>query len=192
MPLERAMQPTACQWPQMGGLKMTTNHSERNTMTTLPVAAGLTRLFEDDGEEDGEQSGIGHRSLQHEGESSSAAAVVPDSSRAGCGVAVHGSQPASRNRDGQGSGLEGDLEQIARIEPEDRTAVRLEIADRRQLRDEALRGLEGRQEDEVVVLPDPAVALVDVAVRVARPKRGKDIAQLAPAAGSVRPSSGTP
>lgn len=61
-------------------------------MTTLPVAPGLTKLFEDSGEKVTEQDGNGHRSLQRKGQSSAATAVVAGSSREPVGMVRHDTQ----------------------------------------------------------------------------------------------------
>ncbi len=62
---------------------------------------------------------------------------------------------------GVGAALQGDLEQVARVEPEDRPPVRRDVADRRQLLPEAPGGVEVRRVDQVVDLARPLTLLVD-------------------------------
>ena len=68
-----------------------------------------------------------------------------------------------RDKHGIGRNIEGDPEQLLRIEPQDRPAVGLEVADLRQGAVQAFRALEVRREDDGMHLPRLAVLAVDAA-----------------------------
>ena len=66
-----------------------------------------------------------------------------------------------RDQIGAGPGLERDLQQVARVEPEDRPPVGLDVADAAEPFGDAVGGREIRRVDQVVDLPRLVALLVD-------------------------------
>jgi hypothetical protein len=67
------------------------------------------------------------------------------------------------DQEGVGRGLEDDLEEVPRIDPQDGAAVGLDVADGGQPRGDAGGALEVGREDQVVDLADPVAPLIDAA-----------------------------
>jgi hypothetical protein len=89
--------------------------------------------------------------------------AVPHGVEAGLGP-QHGEPGRPHVRGHQvaaGAALQGDLQQVPGIEPEDGPAVRGQVADLGQRRGDAVRGLEARRVDQVMDLAGPLVATVD-------------------------------
>ena len=59
------------------------------------------------------------------------------------------------------AGIQGDLQKIAAVKAQDRTAVGVDIADGLKPGGQGVRRVQGRQDDYVMYLADPAVFFID-------------------------------
>ncbi len=72
-----------------------------------------------------------------------------------------GGPDVGRDEDGLRTGLQGDLQQVPGVQPQDGPPVRADVADGLQLPGEEVGGLQGGQQDHAVDLPGPAVLFID-------------------------------